>query len=78
MTNHSTHTVFELVAELRQTVETLGQLHPDGTHEEIYNGPGKPVWAWCESRIQKNGQTAILSTRLLRVDGTRGSATEVA
>ena len=135
MSEHSKHAVLELVAELRQTVEKLGQLypdrrftldghlvgsigevlaaerygltlhpashkthdavasdgrevqikltqrssiglsscpehllvhklHPDGTHEEIYNGPGEPVWAWCESRIQKNGQAAISLSRL--------------
>ncbi len=40
------------------------KLHPDGTHEEIYNGPGAPVWAWCGERVQKNGQGAISLTRL--------------
>ena len=40
------------------------KLHPAGTHEEIYNRPGEPVWAWCESRIQKNGQAAISLSRL--------------
>ena len=40
------------------------KLHPDGTHEECYNGPGAPVWAWCASRIQKNGQARISLSRL--------------
>jgi hypothetical protein len=40
------------------------KLHPDGTHEEIYNGPGGHVWAWRESHIQKNGQASISLSRL--------------
>jgi len=40
------------------------KLHPDGTHEEIYNGPGPPVWAYCKDRIQKNGQARISLGRL--------------
>jgi len=40
------------------------KLHPDGRHEEIYNGPGDPVWDWCASRVQKNGQARVSLTRL--------------
>ena len=40
------------------------KLHNDNSYEEIYNGPGKPVWAWCRDRIQKNGQAIISLGRL--------------
>ena len=40
------------------------KLHPDGRHEEIYNGPGAPVWEYARSRIQKNGQAQISLSRL--------------
>ena len=42
----------------------IHKLHSDGTFEEIYNRPGEPVWAWWESRIQKNGQASISLSRL--------------
>lgn len=35
----------------------------DGTTQEIYNGPGKPVWNSCGS-MQKNGQRPISLKRL--------------
>ena len=40
------------------------KLHPDGRHEEVYNGPGEPVWAWCGPRMQKNGQGQVSLSRL--------------
>jgi hypothetical protein len=38
-------------------------LHSSGEVEEIYNGPGAPVWAACGAR-QKNGQRPISLTKL--------------
>jgi len=40
------------------------KLHDDNSYKEIYNGPGKPVWAWCRNRMQKNGQARISLSRL--------------
>ena len=48
------------------------KLHPDGSHEEVYNGPGEPVWDWCQSRIQKNGQAMVSLARLRKVMETVG------
>ena len=36
---------------------------PDGTSEEIYNGPGKLVWENC-GRLQTNGQRSISLIKL--------------
>lgn len=46
------------------------KLHADGRHEEIYNGPGAPVWDWCKTRIQKNGQANVSLSRLRRIMAT--------
>lgn len=46
------------------------KLHSDGRHEEIYNGPGEPVWEWCAPRVQKNGQAMISLTRLRNLMAT--------
>ena len=43
------------------------KLHPDGRHEEIYNGPGEPVWEWCAPRVQKNGQAIVSLSRLQKL-----------
>ena len=53
------------------------KLHPDGRHEEVYNGPGEPVWAWCKSRVQKNGQASISLSRLRRVMNNVTSAQQL-
>lgn len=39
------------------------KIHPDGTFEEIYNGPGKPVWE-SSGKVQKNGQRSISLAKL--------------
>ena len=38
-------------------------IRPDGTAEEIYNGPGGPPWNFA-GRMQKNGQRPITLPRL--------------
>ena len=43
------------------------KLHEDGAHEEFYNGPGEPVWDWCKTRVQKNGQGMVSLARLRRI-----------
>lgn len=39
------------------------QIHPDGSFEEIYNGPGKQVWEAC-GKQQKTSQRPISLTKL--------------
>ena len=39
---------------------------PDGTSEEIYNGPGKLAWINC-GRLQKNGQRPISLFKLKKL-----------
>ena len=39
------------------------KLLPDGTWEEIYNGPGKPAWDNA-GKLQKNGQRSISLNKL--------------
>lgn len=40
-------------------------LHEDGSFEEVYNGPGAPVWALVDGRKpQKNGQFQVTLTKL--------------
>ncbi|MGE4049461.1 MAG: hypothetical protein AB7F38_00215 [Piscinibacter sp.] len=41
-------------------------LHRSGDAEEVYNGPGAPVWAVCGA-MQKNGQRPISVTKLRRI-----------
>lgn len=44
------------------------KLHPDGSFDEIYNGPGAPVWALIESRPdQSNGQRQVSLGQLRRL-----------
>ena len=38
-------------------------IHPDGSFEEIYNGPGKQVWEAC-GKQQKTSQRPISLTKL--------------
>ena len=44
------------------------KLEKDGSAEEIYYGPGKPVWDAC-GKMQKNGQRFIGLGRLRRLGG---------
>ena len=39
------------------------KLFPDGSWEEVYNGPGKPVWENA-GKMQKNGQRPISLSKL--------------
>jgi len=39
---------------------------PDGSAEEIYNGPGKIVWKNC-GRMQKKGQRFISLSKLQKL-----------
>ena len=39
------------------------KLFSDGTWEEVYNGPGKPVWDNA-GKMQKNGQRPISLTKM--------------
>lgn len=39
------------------------KLLPDGSWEEVYNGPGKPVWDNA-GKMQKNGQRPISLSKL--------------
>ena len=41
----------------------------DGSWEEIYNGPGKPVWDNA-GKIQKNGQRPISLSKLQKLMGS--------
>lgn len=43
------------------------KLLEDGTHEEIYNGPGKIVWDNCV-KMQKNGQRAIRLSKIKKLE----------
>ncbi|MCA9494544.1 MAG: hypothetical protein KC621_31670 [Myxococcales bacterium] len=42
------------------------RLHRDGTFDEVYNGPGPPVWA-ASGPMQKNGQRTIGLGKLSRL-----------
>lgn len=42
------------------------KLFPDGSWEEVYNGPGKPVWDKTGKR-QKNGQRPISLSKLKKL-----------
>jgi len=42
------------------------KLHPDGTFNEAYNGPGSPVWQNSGS-VQKNGQRRISFKKLAQL-----------
>ena len=53
------------------------KLHDDGRYEEVYNGPGGPVWQWCGPRIQKNGQARISLTRLKALMAANDPATRI-
>jgi hypothetical protein len=40
-------------------------IHPDGSFDEIYNGPGAPVWALVEAKPRpSNGQYKVSLTQL--------------
>lgn len=44
------------------------QLHRDGSFDEIYNGPGAPVWALVESKPRpSNGQYKVSLTQLKKL-----------
>jgi hypothetical protein len=44
------------------------RLHRDGSFEEIYNGPGAPVWALVEAKSRpSNGQYQVSLTRLRKM-----------
>ena len=44
------------------------RLHKNGTFEEVYNGPGAPVWALVEGRTKpSNGQYQVSLTTLQRL-----------
>ena len=42
------------------------RLKPDGSFEEVYNGPGGPVWE-SAGKMQKNGQRPIGVAKLTRI-----------
>ena len=42
------------------------KLFPDGSWEEVYNGPGKPAWANA-GKMQKNGQRSVSLCKLKRI-----------
>lgn len=42
------------------------KLLKDGTHIEIYNGPGKLIWENC-GKMQKNGQRPITLSKLRKL-----------
>ena len=45
------------------------KLHKDGTFDEVYNGPGKPVWAQVVHKPRpSNGQYQIGLAKLLKLD----------
>jgi hypothetical protein len=39
------------------------RLRPDGGTDEVYNGPGSPVWA-AAGTMQRNGQRTVSTSRL--------------
>jgi len=44
------------------------RLHKDGSFDEVYNGPGEPVWALVEHKPQpSNGQRQVSLTQLARL-----------
>jgi len=53
------------------------KLDGDGSFREVYNGPGRPVWA-AAGKMQKNGQRAIGLIRLEDMNKDVGSLDRVA
>jgi hypothetical protein len=52
------------------------RLHSNGTSEDIYNGPGKPVWDSC-GRMQKNGQRPISLAKLRQLNQSVRESTRI-
>lgn len=44
------------------------KIFPDGSWEEVYNGPGKPVWDNA-GKMQKNGQRSISLCNMKKLMG---------
>ena len=54
------------------------KIEPDGTFEEIYNGPGSIVWNhFSGKKLPTNGQYAISLNQLKRLDETVDSASRI-
>ena len=54
------------------------RIEPDGTFEEIYNGPGNIVWNhFSGKKLPTNGQYAISLNQLKKLDETVDSASRI-
>ena len=54
------------------------KINPDGTFEEIYNGPGKLVWSqFSEKPLPSNGQYAISLNKLKELNSTVEAAERI-
>jgi len=42
------------------------RIYPDGNWEEIYNGPGAPIWQ-IAGKPQKNGQRIVYLSRIVSI-----------
>lgn len=51
-------------------------IHPDGSFEEVYNGPGKPAWE-ATGKLQKNGQQSVSLAKLRELDRCVGEGDRI-
>lgn len=54
------------------------KIYPDGTFDEIYNGPGSLVWSqFSEKRLPSNGQYTISLNKLKALNSTVNSSDRI-